>query len=933
MLAKPYFQREKVFIFLAVILSFFSCSPGSDLLIVNMKVEGQSGWVVTNETSPRLTWELNTNEIGKNILAYEFLAASTKTLAEEGRGDLKPVEILPVEKGAWVLFDASGLSSQQEVFWRIRLVFEDETRSEWSDVAHFETGIKDEDWKGKWIGMNPESRKRSAPQFRTSFAIEKELTKARLYVCGLGYHESYLNGEKLGEEVLQPAQTDYNLRTFYVAHDVKEHLVKGPNVLGFWVGDGFYNQDLVWGPKGLSYGEPKVLAQLELTYQDGTKDIIVSNEEWKCRKSPINSSNIYAGENFDAQLYDENWADNSGPADAWEPVVEAIAPGGKLIAQQLPPCRKMETIPAVSVDSIKPGTWVFDFGQNLVGWAKLKVKASPGTKITIRFAENRLPDGALGFASSGVRATKVIQTDTYTCKGGELEIWEPRFSYHGFRFAEVTVSEGALRDVKPTKEMLEGIVIYTDMAVVGEFECSDPTLNKAYQLAHWTQIGGVLGVPADCPVRERCGWTGDAHNIVPYTLLHLDAAAMWRKYIDDIVTTAQVTGPMLCFGDEFGERTREIKKVGIPTMVAPGKRFIGEGSPDWGCAIAFIPWDIYVRTGDMRSLEQHYESIRLWASHLEGLSKNGIVYSGMGDWCKPAYKTTLEGRALFGRVTPMLSTACYYRSVRITADAAKLLGKSEDYQYFNALANHIREAFTKAFYSENPEYIPDQTINAIAINWGVLAPELHEKVARVLARQVKEADYHFTTGVFGMPSLWPVLGRFGYQQTAWKALQQESAPSFKYLLKRGATTWWEVWPMEGDAHQEYIQSMSHPFQGGFVAWFFEGLAGIQPDVNRPGYRLIHLEPQLMDGLDWVKCRFKSSMGEIESSWNKQDSKLVWNIEIPPGAEAQLRVPGRIIHIKSDSNDSEMGEVPREGREDVAQQLRLPSGKYQITSVL
>jgi alpha-L-rhamnosidase len=281
----------------------------------------------------------------------------------------------------------------------------------------------------------------------------------------------------------------------------------------------------------------------------------------------------------------------------------------------------------------------------------------------------------------------------------------------------------------------------------------------------------------------------------------------------------------------------------------------------------------------------------------------------------------------------MLSTACYYRSVRITADAAKLLNYTKDFEHFDRLAGEIREAFTEAFFGENREMVPDQTINAIAINWGVLAPDLHEEVAKVLAEQVKEADYHFTTGVFGMPSLWPVLGRFGYQQTGWKALQQESAPSLKYLMKRGATTLWEVWPMEEDADQEYIHSMSHPFQGGFVAWFFEGLAGIQPDVIQPGYRLIHLEPQLVDGLDWVKCRFKSPMGMIESSWESKGDQLTWNVEIPVGATARLRIPGTVNKIMGGpaglKKNAENSADPM-GR---ANNLMLSSGKYQIISTL
>lgn len=927
---------QLILLLVMLILSQSSYVIAGKAIAVQMKVEGQSGWIVTDEPSPRLSWQPVGVISGQSVVGYEVIAASTKSIAQNGQGDLWKSGFLSIENGPWTLFDASKLPSRTEVWWRVRPVFSKSKFGEWGEIAWFEIGLKSsEDWKCKWIRTNPDQRKRSAPQFRKSFEITKPIDKARLYVCGLGYHESWLNGKKLGNEVLQPAQTDYNIRSFYVSHDITSQLTIGENVVGCWLGDGFYNQDKALGGKGLSYGEPRLLAQLEITYKDGSTSIIATDETWKCATSPILEANVYAGETYNANFYDPNWATKASKTENWQAVDIVEAPGGKLIAQQLPPCRRLGTVSTKQIDELRPNTWICDFGQNLVGWEKLKVNATPGTVITIRFAENRLVSGELGFASSGVKATKVLQTDVYTCKGGDEEIWEPRFTYHGFRFAEVTISKGTLKNGAPTKDLLEGIVIHTDMEVVGEFECSDPTLNKAFQLAHWTQIGGIQGVPTDCPIRERCGWTGDAHNVVPYCMDRFDAASMWRKYIEDIVTTAQNTGPMLCFGKAIGERTKQIKAVGVPTMVAPGKRFIGEGSPDWGCAIAFIPWDIYVRTGDMRSLKEHYGSIRQWAEHLQGISTNGIIYSGMGDWCKPIVGEAggKADRELFGNVSPMLSTACYFRSVRITADVAKLLGKTKDFNRFDKLAGEIRSAFTKAFYSENPKMIPDQTINAIAINWNVLAPEMHQKVAGTLASQVKDAGYHFMTGVFGMPSLWPILCKFGFQETVWKALQVESAPSLKYLLKRGATTFWEVWPMEKDENEEYTRSMSHPFQGGFVAWFFEGLAGISPDANTPGYRLIHLEPQIIDGLDWVKCRYQSPMGEIESSWNRKGSNLLWTIEVPVGTIANLRIPGRLLKIEKESKIINMKALPSDDAQGKAQQFRIAAGKYQILSTL
>jgi alpha-L-rhamnosidase len=920
-----------LFVFSAVI---YAQQPKTQ--IHNLKVEAQAGWLVSDASMPRLSWEINSSSAQNKLAGYEVIISKQKSDAKNGIGSVWKSNVLVVNKGAWTLFDATHLASRTEAWWRVRPVFIDKSVGKWSEIGAFEVGLKNEsDWKGKWIGMKPEDRKHSAPLFSKQFDVNKSILKARLYVCGLGYHESWLNGSKLGNEVLQPAQTDYDIRNFYVAHDITTQLKIGKNAIGFWVGDGFFNQDKVWGPKGLSYGEPRVIAQLEITYKDGSSSIITTDESWKCNVSAINESNIYAGEIFDARLYNSNWATKNVNLSNWKDVVILPNPGKVLVAQELQPCRKTAKIDAIKLTKLKSDTCIFDFGQNMVGWTKLKVNATAGTEIKIRFAESLLPNGELSFGSSGVVATNVIQTDIYTCKGGGEEIWEPRFTYHGFRFAELSILKGLLIQKVPTIDMLEGEVIHTDMEVIGDFSCSDSILNKAFKWAHWTQIGGVLGVPTDCPIRERCGWTGDAHNIVPYTLYRFNAATMWKKYTRDIVTSAQVSKPMAKFNKSMRDRVKAIKAVGIPTMVAPGKRFIGEATPDWGSALPFIPWDVYVRTGDIFLLSENYLSIKLWAEHLQGLSLDGIVSSGLGDWCKPLLDNPANGPGShrFCEVTPMLSTACYYRSVRIAADAAKLLHKETEYLHFDSLANTIRIAFTKAFYSENRIMIPDQTINAIAIAWNVLDSELHPQVARVLAKQVEDAGFHFMTGVFGMPSLWPTLCKFGYQNIAWKALHVESAPSLMYNNKREATTFWEVWPLEKDENVEYKSSMSHPFHNGFVAWFFEGLAGISPDAKYPGYSKIHLEPQLLDGLDWVKCRFKSPMGMIESSWKRTDNKLVWTVEIPNGAISELRVPGRITKIVGAPIDIVSNASSVTDFMGNAQRILLESGKYEINSTI
>ena len=895
-----------------------------------LKVEGRTDWVVTDEPYPRLSWTPVGKINGRLVAGYEVIVASDSLAAAQGKGTLWESGFLPVTNGPWVLFNASELTSGTQVWWRVRVHYENGRYGEWSDLASFETGLKNQDdWLGKWIGMDAETRGRSAPQFRKEFELTRPVGKARLYVSSAGWHESWVNGVRLGVEVLQPAQTDYEERIFYIAHDVTSFIREGTNVLGFWAGDGFYNQDRVW--VNASYGPPGIIAQLEVTHTDGSTTIIPTAETWHCKASPIVESNVYAGEMYDARAFDPAWATIHRIKSGWEKVVPIPPPGGMLVAQELPPCRPLGSVYPETITELKKNTWIYDFGQNMVGWARLKVDATPGTRITLRFAEDLLPDGDLNYATSGVSATRVIQADTYISKGDGEETWEPLFSFHGFRYAALSIESGTLKDGLPDKDMLEGIIIHTDMGVTGEFTCSDETINETFRMAHRTQIGNIHGVPTDCPIRERCGWTGDAHLTVPYTMFRFDAASMWRKYVRDIVTSSMKSGEMLSF--EKTDRKVLFKEAGIPTMVAPGKRYIGGASPGWGSALVFIPWDIYLFTGDHRSLELHYESMKQWTLHLQEMATDNIIYSGMGDWCKPWREDTDRdnARSFYAETVPMLSTACYYRCANIMANTAQLLDKDEDRDFFKNLAEQIREAFTNAFYGPERIMEPDQTINAIAVEWKVIAPEMHKEVARRLNEQVKEAGYHFMTGVFGMPSLWPVLGREGYGETIWKALQTETSPGINYLIKRGGTTFWEVWPTEKDENEVYSRSMSHPFQGAFVAWFFEGLAGIRPDMESPGFRKFFLEPQIIEGLDWVKCRFNSPMGYIESSWKRKGNKLVWEVEVPPGTKAKLRIPGKPVKIKGPFGKLPIPSLTEMDSPETRQYVILKHGNYKVIS--
>ena len=873
--------------------------------VESMRVEGRDGWVVTDDPAPRLEWTPSSTDV-----------ARWEVQAVVGEGDYQgekawtPAPFNALE-GPWRVWAGPALKEGDAVRWRVRAIDENGTPGSWSEEQHFERGYPGA-WVSQWIGMDPQLRGSAAPLFRKQFEIKDASSHARLYISGLGYHEAWLNGVRLGEGVLEPGQTDYGQRVFYIAHKV-EHLLKpGPNVLAVRVGDGFFNQDKVWGPNGMSYGEPRMCARLIRRLPNGASSELSSNTSWECQTGAITSSNIYHGEVHDARLAIDGWRNADFDDSGWHPVVEMPAPGGTMEAESLPPIVRQPALAVKKISTPEPGVRVFDFGQNFTGWCRLKVEAPAGTRISMTFAERLGDNGRVDTLSTGTKHTKADQKDIYICRGGGTETWEPSFAWHGFQFVEVRVTDGEVGLLE-----LEGIPVHTRLPVRGEFSCSDPLINRLLDTAHWTQVSNTLSLPMDCPARERCGWTGDAHLCVPFTMYRYESSAMWRKYIGDIKSTAERTQPMLTFGAGMGDRKVRPKAKGIPTMVAPGKRFIGEASPDWGSAIVFIPWDVYQFSGDERVLSRNLAHMRQWTDHVANLAdEKGIVHAGLGDWCRPRQadqKGRVEPRDYYGEVIPMLSTACLFRCADLLAKTESLVGDPKKSAKWRSLADKTREAFFLAMDAHDGWSY--QTIMAIAIEWNLSPPERREEIAGRLAEQVRKDGDHFMTGVFGAPSLWPALADHGHEELANRMLHIETAPGFRYLFAQGATSFWEVWPDEADKGTRWERSMSHPFQGAFAHWFYGGLAGIR--IEDPGFKTIRLQPVMTRQLDRVNCRFRSAMGWIESSWKRDGDTLAWTIEVPPGSTAKVYPPGKLV--PASSGDATEVKVP----------LMLQSGTHRL----
>jgi len=840
---------------LLCLLSCGKATPPCGIAPIDLRCEYRAGPIDVESPKPRLSWVLQSGIRAQRQTAYRILVAGSRELLEAGDGDLWNSGWIESDRSAHITYDGSELRSRQRCFWKVRVRDRDGVMSDWSTAASWEMGILGPgEWKAEWIAYDCPS----APLLRKEFTVEKEVRDARAYICGLGYFELSVNGKRIGESVLDPGQTDYEERAFYVVHDVTGALRPGANAVGVMLGDGWYNQTAVDEPKygwgDVVYGKPRMIFQLHVVYSDGTEALVVSDESWKRSPGPVLSNNVYAGEVYDARLELPGW-DTPGWDDAgWGPVSLADPPGGVLVSQKLPPVRRMETLKPVGLANPRPGVYVFDMGHNFAGWTRLIIEAERGTTVQLRSAETVFEDGMIDPASTGVGAIHVIQTERYTCRGGGVEVWEPRFTYHGFRYVEMTGFPG-----EPALDNLEGIVVHTAVDRIGSFESSDDMLNRIHETAVRTLTSNLHSVPTDCPAREKCGWLGDAHVFAEMSIYNFDMPLFWSKFIRDIETNRRSRG-------------------GIVEDIAPGRRQEPGTHPDWGSAFIQLPWYLYLYYGDTAVLREHYRGMGEFMDHLQGLAKGHIIHEGYGDWCPPG------GARPTATPVALTSTAYFHFDAAIMAEVARILGKAEDSERYRALAAAIGEAFNDTFYDPTEKTYGSQTADCFSLYLGLVPEGDGEAVARSLADDVVlEHGGHHSTGVTGSLHLFHELGKFGYGDVAHGILQNTDYPSIGYLFSLGATTLWESWGKRGG-------SLNHPMQGGFDVWFYNGIGGINPDPSRPGFRHTVFRFPVTGGMESADVGYRSLSGPIRSSWRSEGDHFHWDIAIPANTTATVYFP-------------------------------------------
>ncbi len=870
---------------------------------------------------PRVGWQLAAGTGGRQS-AYEILVASDQGILARDQGDLWNSGKVMSADSVQVVYRGRPIGSSTKCYWKVRLWDQNATRGRWSQPAAWETGLlQSTDWRAKWIGGSTIENAvlfdtPPAPYFRYVFQTGKPLRSARAYVCGLGYYELYLNGAKVGDQVLAPAQTDYSRRqlahllypvsdngiksVLYNTHDITRHLRPGRNAVGIIIGNGWYNQRARRVEGWMWYGQPRVILQMHLAFTDGSSEIIGTTPQWKVSTGPILQNAIFTGETYDARREIPAWCDQEFNDTAWSNARAIAAPTGCLIPQMAPSDRVVGNLAATAlrrpvhglegqVFQPKPGVCGFDFGRNFAGWVRLKLRQPAGTKIQIHYIED-----------SGLRYG---QSDIYIAKGLGEEVYEPRFTWHGFRYIEIT---GCI--TPPNARAITGRLVHTDVKKHGEFACSNPLLNQIYGNYRRTELAALHGgVPMDCPHRERLGYGADGHVSAQSAMYSFD---MHRFYIKWATDFANAQGPHSGF---------------IP-HTAPFEG--GGGGPAWGAAAILIPWYVYLYYGDSRILETHYDVMKKWVRFLEGCtnSKGIITHEEPGGWCLGDWATpdTIA-------IPPEFVNTCYLAHLYdLMARIAVVVRRPADIAGFSRSARRAAHAVNTGFLNSTRSgyCIERQGANVFPLAFDIVPLTARRKVLAQLVKHIETTTHcHFDTGILATPLQLEVLTRYGRADLALALMSQTTYPSYGWQITKGATTLWEQWNGMG--------SHMHPMFGSVCAWFFRDLAGIATLSDYPGFRCVRIRPHLVRGLDWVRAEHNSPFGLIESAWRWHGRKVILNVTIPSGSSSFIEMIGAgRENVQCNGKPLRPGadgvrNVKRETTGDEALRVQVAAGSYRF----
>lgn len=827
--------------------------------------------------------------------------------------------------GEYFFIDYQGapLESFRRYDWSVRWGNVRGELSPFSPTASFGTGALDpRDWTARWIAArNPRSFRTKgttllgrylgdvvqshAVYLRKEFPVLRDIARAMVYICGLGYYELTLNGRRIGDHVLDPGWTDYARRALYAAYDLTG-LLATRNAFGAILGNGRHIP--YYG-----YGSPRLFLELIIEHRDGSTARVVSDASWKTSHGPLQENGIYFGETYDARLEREGWDRPGFAARAWEAAVETSGP--LLVAQAMPPIRIVRTLSPRRSRKISRGVRVFDFGQNFAGWVRVGVRGPRGAKVRVRHAELIREDGTLNTSPN----QNADATDFFILKGRGTEVFEPRFSYHGFRFAEVAVESARTR-----LQSVEGRIVHSDLEASGRFRSSHPVLNGIQSAILRGQNSNLMSIPTDCPQRdERQGWLGDAHLSAEQAACNFDMAAFWTKYVEDIRLSQRTNGS-------------------LPDVVPPYIPGLYPADPAWGSAYPILVWLLYWRYGDARTMERNYEGLRKYVDFLWSRSEGGLLrkLGKYGDWCPPGSvapkKTPVE----------LTSTWFMYHDTLLIGRMAGILGKNKDARLYTARGKAILAAFNRKFLAAGAysgrrlspvDRMPCQTSQVLPLALGMVPRAARPSVIETLMGSLDDLDFHLDTGILGTRYLLDVLTENGRGQAAFRIATQTSYPGWGYMIKEGATTLWERWEkLTGGG----MNSQNHIMFGSIGAWFYAALAGIR--CLEPGWKRLGIKPLVPDGLRSVRAEIMTIRGRVRSEWTREGRLFRLRVEIPVGAKAEILLPlphprctiresGRILWSNGASNRRRAHGIRCSGIQAGSLGYELESGQFDFSA--
>lgn len=918
----------KSFLFLIIWLplcltSFAALKP------MNLRADGRVNPLGIDSHVPFFSWVLSSDEKGIAQTAWEIMLTDDNNLESGKRLIWSSGKIIGNETFS-IAYAGKPLKSFTRYFWKVRVWDQKGNVSDWSEHARFETALlSPADWKAAWISdakplpVKDEDFYKPTPNplLRKELSINKEIRSARLYITGLGYYVAFINGERVGDHMLDVALTNYSKQVMYSTFDVTPLFRKGYNAIGVSLGNGWYNPmpfKLFQSTNlrdSMTVGKLCVKAQVRITYTDGSIETIVTDQSWKAGEGPVLMNSVYLGETYDARLEQKGWDQPGFNDKSWAQATIVNGPAGRLIAQDIPPIRITRTLKPVNITEPQAGVYIFDFGQNFAGVPRLKIKAETGTTVTLRSGEDLHADGSLNFLTVIAGQLKAMwnlkggpgcpdnpmNIITYITKGGSEEIYTPQFTFSSFRYVEVT----GLKE-KPTLDMLEGLRMNTDLQETGSFECSNEMFNRLHEVIKWTFLSNVFSIQSDCPAREKFGYGADIAVTSEAFCYNFDMSCFYRKVAQDFVNDVRPKGGMPEIAPFNG---LDVKGVGDAS-----------GPLGWQLAFPYCLQQILDFYGDKSFIEKNYEVLKRQVEFIRSVYPNHIVPEDISDH-----------ESLDPKPEALTATAFYLQHVEILAGFAQALSKQDDLTTYTKLADEIRKAAANEFDKKGNGIFDSGTQAAqLTALYHSVVPQNEKEAA--LKHLLEEICYkhkgHFSTGIFGTKYMFDVCRELNRNDIAYSAANQRSFPGYGYMLSHGATTLWESW-----AYPDTVNSQNHPMFGSVDEWFYRSLLGI--NSTGPGFRTFYIKPQPAGDLTYARGHYDAVVGRIVSEWKIEGPVIKMHVSIPANTTALVYIPcrsgGLVLEGTSDAKTAE-GLKFWEYKDEYAL-FEVDSGDYSFTSRL